>query len=89
MKSNKIIKQTSLKPLNESIEQGSSNKYKFSGVFTACSTPGHTVINRNNRSYPEKEVLKHLSYLRKTIKEQGSILGELDHPEGRFDIQLK
>lgn len=23
------------------------------------------------------------------IKQSGSILGELDHPEGRFDIQLK
>lgn len=66
-----------------------SKKYIFSGVFTACSVPGHVVINRNNRSYPAKEMLKHLGYLREMIKTSGSILGELDHPEGRFDIQLK
>lgn len=37
----------------------------------------------------ETEVLRHLGYLRDMIKEQGSILGELDHPEGRYDVQLK
>ena len=81
---------TALKKLHESAtEANGKKKYVFQGVFTACSTPEKTVINRNNRSYPEREVLKHLSYLRDTIKEQGSLLGELDHPEGRFDIQLK
>lgn len=80
---------TALKKLNEAAEAPGKKKYVFQGVFTACSTPEKTVINRNNRSYPEREVLKHLSYLRDTIKEQGSLLGELDHPEGRFDIQLK
>ncbi len=92
-KSNKLmIKSKSLQPLtlNESLDSTQNNKkYIFSGVFTACSVPGHVVINRNNRSYPEKEVLRHLGYLREMIKESGSILGELDHPEGRFDIQLK
>ncbi len=92
-KSNKLmIKSKSLQPLtlNESLDSTPNNKkYIFSGVFTACSVPGHVVINRNNRSYPEKEVLRHLGYLREMIKESGSILGELDHPEGRFDIQLK
>lgn len=89
---NKIIKQKSFTSLtlNEAIDSTPNNKkYIFSGVFTACSVPGHVVINRNNRSYPEKEVLKHLGYLRQMIKDSGSILGELDHPEGRFDVQLK
>src|SRR5574344_1822088 len=87
-----MIKSKSLQPLtlNEAFDSTPNNKkYIFSGVFTACSVPGHVVINRNNRSYPEKEVLRHLGYLREMIKKSGSILGELDHPEGRFDIQLK
>ena len=87
-----MIKNKSLQPLmlNEAADSTPNNrKYIFSGVFTACSVPGHVVINRNNRSYPEKEVLRHLGYLREMIKQSGSILGELDHPEGRFDIQLK
>lgn len=87
-----MIKSKSLQPLvlNEAADSTPNNrKYIFSGVFTACSVPGHVVINRNNRSYPEKEVLRHLGYLRQMIKDSGSILGELDHPEGRFDIQLK
>ena len=83
------VSNTPLKMLNESKTVDSSNKYIFSGVFTACSVPGHVVINRNNRSYPATEVLKHLTYLRESIKNQGCLLGELDHPEGRFDIQLK
>ena len=83
------VSNTPLKMLNESKTVDSSNKYIFSGVFTACSVPGHVVINRNNRSYPEIEVCKHLTYLRESIKNQGCLLGELDHPEGRFDIQLK
>lgn len=82
------VSNTPLMKLNEAMEIG-NDKYIFSGVFTACSIPGHVVINRNNRSYPEKEVLRHLSYLRESIKNQGCLLGELDHPEGRFDIQLK
>ena len=53
---NKLIKSKSLNPLtlNESIDSTPNNKkYIFSGVFTACSVPGHVIINRNNRSYPE------------------------------------
>ena len=80
---------TPLHKLNESTENSPSEKYVFQGVFTQCSVPGHVVINRNKRIYAEDEVLKHLGYLRETIKNQGSLLGELDHPEKRFDIQLK
>ena len=89
---NKIIKCKSSKPLvlNESLDSTPENKkYIFSGVFTACSVPGHVIINRNNRQYNESVVLPHLGYLRQMIKDNGSILGELDHPEGRFDVQLK
>ena len=80
---------TPLHKLNESTENSPSEKYVFQGVFTQCSVPGNVVINRNKRIYAEDEVLKHLGYLRETIKNQGSLLGELDHPEKRFDIQLK
>lgn len=64
-------------------------KYIFSGVFTACSTPDHIIINRNRRSYPETEMLKHIHYLRENIQTNGFILGELDHPVDRFDTQMK
>lgn len=77
-----------LKRLNEN-EGSQFPKYKFSGVFTPCSYPGHTLKNRNNRIYQEEEVLKHLGYLRDKIKTDGCILGELDHPEGRFEVYLK
>ena len=87
----KICRGISNKPLhilNES-EMTNGKKYVFSGVFTACSTDKKKIINRNSRVYMDKEVLPHLSYLRDTIKQNGCLLGELDHPEGRFDIQLK
>lgn len=74
----------------ETISKTTTPKYIFQGVFTACSTPDHVVINRNGRIYPEQEVLRHLGYLRDMIKENGGqILGELDHPEGRFDVNAK
>ena len=77
-----------LKRLNEGVS-AEYPKYKFSGVFTPCSYPGHTLKNRNNRIYQEDEVLKHIGYLRDKIKTDGCILGELDHPEGRFEVYLK
>lgn len=88
----KLIKSKSVMPLvlNEAQDSTPQNKkYIFSGVFTACSVPGHTIVNRNGRIYTATEMLKHLGYLRDMIKENGCILGELDHPEGRFDVQLK
>ena len=80
--------QVKLKRLNEGLS-AENPKYKFSGVFTPCSYPGHTLKNRNNRIYQENEVLKHIGYLREKIKNDGCILGELDHPEGRFEVYLK
>ena len=89
----KLIKNQSaspLKKLNEGQVLKNPDKYVFEGVFTQCSTPEHKVVNRNGRIYMENAVLAHLGYLRDMIKENnGRILGELDHPEGRFDIQLK
>jgi len=62
----------------------------FEGVFTQCSTPDHKIVNRNGRIYQEQEVLRHLGYLRDMIKENnGRILGELDHPDGRFEVSMK
>lgn len=77
-----------LKRLNESAE-ASNSVYKFSGVFTPCSYEGHVLKNRNNRIYKEDVVLQHIGYLREKIKTDGCILGELDHPEGRFEVYLK
>jgi hypothetical protein len=93
MKNLKLIKgveTTPLKKLNESKDLKNPDKYVFQGVFTQCSTPEHKVVNRNGRIYMAQEVLRHLGYLREMIKENnGRILGELDHPEGRFDVQMK
>ena len=91
-KKNLIIKSKSASPLRLFEAADSTpdkKKYIFQGVFTACSTPEHKVINRNNRSYPATECLRHLAYLRENIQQNGFILGELDHPIDRFDTQMK
>lgn len=89
----KLIKNQStspLKKLNEGQALKNPDKYVFEGVFTQCSTPDHKIVNRNGRIYQSTEVLRHLGYLRDMIKENGGrILGELDHPEGRFEVSMK
>ena len=89
----KLIKNQSISPLkklNEGQALKNPDRYVFEGVFTQCSTPDHKIINRNGRLYMESEVLRHLGYLRDMIKENGGrILGELDHPEGRFEVSMK
>ena len=72
--------------LNESIDENGNKRYIFTGPFTPCDG---TTKNRNERIYDESEVLPHLAYLRDMIKKNGCILGELDHPDGRFEISLK
>ncbi len=72
--------------LNESIDENGNKRYIFTGPFTPCDG---TTKNRNERIYDESEVLPHLAYLRDMIKKNGCILGELDHPDGRFEIYLK
>lgn len=77
--------------LNESEQEGKQKKYVYKGVFTPCTPPNDSdpKKNRNGRIYDEAEVLRHLPYLRERIRKEGSILGELDHPEGRFEVYLK
>lgn len=93
MKSNLLIKNKStqkLQKLNEDKNTISDNgKYIFKGIFTQCSVPGDIHENRNERIYMADEFLRHLPYLRQKIKDDGCILGELDHPESRYDISLK
>ena len=56
-------------------------KVVLEGVFAEFG-----IENRNGRVYEEKEYLPHLEYL-KTDMANGSLLGELDHPE-RFEVAL-
>jgi hypothetical protein len=53
------------------------------GVFAELG-----VMNVNHRIYTENEYLKHLQYLREDVK-RGDLLGELDHPEDRFEVRVK
>lgn len=68
--------------LNESENTG--EKYILEGIFAELD-----VLNRNQRVYQKEEYLKHLQYLRNDIKKGEPLLGELDHPEDRFEVKLK
>lgn len=86
MGSRLVVKRRSNKPLSSLNEcKDEHKKYVFEGIFTPCDGQE----NRNGRIYDRDEVLKHLSYLREKIREDGGILGELDHPEGRFEIYVQ
>ena len=87
---NVMIKTVANSPLLlcESATNVGNNKYRFRGVFTACSDEKHTVINRNNRIYPLEEMMRHLGYLREMVK-NNQLMGELDHPTDRFETSLK
>ena len=71
------------------LERSSQNLKKVSqkgktileGVFCEFG-----VTNKNDRVYEEQAYLPHLEYLKKDIA-NGSLLGELDHPE-RFEVAL-
>ena len=87
MASNLMICTSALKPLsakklNESETTG--KKYILEGVFAELDK-----LNRNQRIYPKNEYLKHLAYLRDDIKKGEPLLGELDHPDDRFEVKLK
>lgn len=69
--------------LNES-ENLPNQKYILEGVFAELDK-----LNRNQRIYQKDEYLKHLQYLRNDIKKGEPLLGELDHPEDRFEVKLK
>ena len=72
--------------MNESVDENGKKKYIFTGPFTPCDG---TTKNRNGRIYDEQTVLPHLAYLRDEIKKKGCILGELDHPDNRFEVSLQ
>ena len=71
-----------LKMLKESA--GQQKRYVLEGIFAELD-----VKNRNQRIYTKEEYLKHLDYLREDIRTGQSLLGELDHPEDRFEVKLK
>lgn len=81
-------KSTNVLKLNEAFDNSGRKKYIFEGVFTPINGESGKK-NRNGRLYDKDEVLKHISYLRDRIRKEGSLLGELSHPESRFEIDLK
>lgn len=68
--------------LNESIS--TKEQYILQGVFAKFNE-----MNRNSRIYTAEEYLPHLQYLRKDISDGEALLGELDHPEDRFEVSLQ
>lgn len=60
------------------------SKYILEGIFAELDK-----LNRNQRIYQKEEYLKHLQYLRNDIKKGEPLLGELDHPDDRFEVKLK
>ena len=76
-----ITGKTPLHKLNESVGGG---RYILEGVFAELDK-----LNRNSRIYTKEEYLKHLQYLRDDIRKGEPLLGELDHPEDRFEVKLK
>lgn len=75
---NVLILERSSQNLKKLDEKG---KVVLEGVFAEFG-----IENRNGRVYEEKEYLPHLEYLKKDMA-NGSLLGELDHPE-RFEVAL-
>ena len=69
--------------LNESESTG--GRYILEGLFAGP----FGVENRNKRIYQVDEYLKHLQYLRDDIKNGEPLLGELDHPDDRFEVKMK
>ena len=76
-----ITGKKALRKLNESAGAG---RYILEGVFAELDK-----LNRNSRIYTKEEYLKHLQYLRDDIRKGETLLGELDHPEDRFEVKLK
>ena len=81
---NKIYSTASqpMRRLNESFGESSGERYILEGVFAELD-----VMNTNHRIYTENEYLRHLQYLREDVK-RGDLLGELDHPDDRFETKL-
>lgn len=75
------LKRIDAASLNESAGQ---HGYFLEGVFAELDKK-----NRNDRIYTKDEYLKHLQYLRNDIQSGESLLGELDHPDDRFEVKMK
>ena len=75
---------TGKNPLHRLNESAGTSRYILEGVFAELDK-----LNRNSRIYTKEEYLKHLQYLRDDIRKGEPLLGELDHPEDRFEVKLK
>lgn len=84
MAKTKMICVTGKKALHKLNESASTGRYILEGVFAELDK-----LNRNSRIYTKEEYLKHLQYLRDDIRKGEPLLGELDHPEDRFEVKLK
>lgn len=84
MANSKMICITGKNALHRLNESASSGRYILEGVFAELDK-----LNRNSRIYTKEEYLKHLQYLRDDIRKGEPLLGELDHPEDRFEVKLK
>lgn len=69
--------------LNEAVV-ADKQQYILQGVFAQFD-----IENRNGRIYTKEEYLPHLQYLRSDIQKGEPLLGELDHPEDRFEVSLQ
>lgn len=84
MTKNIMVCNNSSKCLHRLNESAGGQKYILTGVFAELDT-----LNRNGRIYTKDEYLKHLAYLREDIRKGEPLLGELDHPDDRFEVKLK
>ncbi len=84
MTNSKMICVTGKSALHKLNESAGSGRYILEGVFAELDK-----LNRNSRIYTKEEYLKHLQYLRDDIRKGEPLLGELDHPEDRFEVKLK
>jgi len=84
MPKNLIIRRSANSSLKLNEGLGERGGYILEGIFAELDT-----LNRNKRIYPKDEYLKHLQYLRDDLKNGEPILGELDHPDDRFEVKLK
>lgn len=80
-----LICGNSSKPMKLNESESTSDRYILQGLFAGP----FGVENRNKRIYEVDEYLKHLQYLRDDIKKGEPLLGELDHPDDRFEVKLK
>ena len=84
MANNLMICSNGCKALHLNESENPAQRYILEGTFAELDK-----LNRNQRIYTKGEYLKHLAYLRNDIKSGEPLLGELDHPDDRFEVKLK